>query len=380
LRRGTWQETVLKSRQAVRKVGGKEALALAVWKRVEQDFPVEWDWAMQDGGNDFHRWFFEETVADRERKMIERLLPGEWENSRGGDERQRLDRYVRACEQRRATRLEKLRQRWPKIVFTKHYNLGGWHYAYTEDLSFTDPKWVFFTPGSALCVLDLSDGRGTARTLLEDPDGVIRDPDVSHDGKRILFAWKKNLKTDDYHLYELDIESGRTRQITSGVGVADYEGAYLPNGDIVFNSTRCFQVVDCAGQFVSNLYTCDANGKYLRRLSFDQVHTTYPTVTHDGRVLYTRWDYNDRSNQPIQALFQMNPDGTTQTEFYGNNSWFPTTILHARLIPGSQKAVAILSGHHSLQKGKLAWIDPTRGRQETIGVTMGLCQNNMVIL
>ena len=63
-------------------------------------------------------------------------------------------------------------------------------------------------------------------------------------------------------------------------------------------------------------------------------------------------------------------DGTGQTEFYGNNSWFPTTIAHARGIPGTQKVMAILCGHHTSQAGKLAVIDPAKGRQENSGVQL----------
>ena len=60
----------------------------------------------------------------------------------------------------------------------------------------------------------------------------------------------------------------------------------------------------------------------------------------------------------------MNADGSGQMEFYGNNSWFPTTIAHARGIPGSGKVVAIFCGHHSPQTGKLGILDVSRGRQE----------------
>ena len=76
-------------------------------------------------------------------------------------------------------------------------------------------------------------------------------------------------------------------------------------------------------------------------------------MLHDGRVIYTRWDYNDRGQIFPQSLFQMNPDGTKQTEFYGNNSWFPSVLLHARAIPGSETIVAIATGHHADQSGKL---------------------------
>ena len=277
--------------------------------------------------------------------------------------------YLEACERRRAARLATHRERLRRVVFTRHYDFGGSHYAYTEGQSDAQRE-RHFKPGGSLCLLDLDGLYGTVRTLLDDPKGVVRDPDVSFDATRILFAWKKGLKTDDYHLYEMTPADGTTRQLTHGLGFADYEAAYLPDGDIVFNSTRCVQTVDCWWTEVSNLYTCDADGRYLRRLSYDQVHTNYPTVAPDGRVLYTRWDYSDRGQIYPQGLFQMNPDGTSQTAVYGNNSWFPTTILHARGIPHSGKLVAVLSGHHCHQRGKLALIDPYRGRQEADGVRL----------
>jgi hypothetical protein len=279
------------------------------------------------------------------------------------------DLYLRACAQRRAARLEALLAEAPRIIFTKHYDLGGSFYAYTEGQSDAQNERSF-VPGASLCLLTLDGLYGRVETLLSDPGGVIRDPDVSYDGRRVLFSWKKSLDADDYHLYELDVAARKVRQLTSGLGFADYEGVYAPDGDILFNSTRCVQTVDCWWTEVSNLYTCDRDGRYLRRLTFDQVHTTHPSITPDGRVLYTRWDYNDRGQVYPQGLFQMFPDGTGQTECYGNNSWFPTSIQHARAIPGTSRIVAIFSGHHTLQKGWLGILDPAKGRQENTGAQL----------
>ena len=277
--------------------------------------------------------------------------------------------YCDASTQRRAVRLRSLLRKSPRIVFTKHYDLGGSHYAYTEGQSDAQDERTF-VPGGSLCLLTMNGPFGEVRTLVDDPQGVVRDPDVSYDARRVLFAWKKSLDNDDYHLYEFDIATGRVRQLTAGLGFADYEGVYAPNGHIIFSSTRCVQTVDCWWTEVSNLYTCDGDGRYLRRLGFDQVHTNYPTVMPHGRILYTRWEYNDRGQMYPQGLFQMNPDGTGQTEYYGNNSWFPTSLLHARGIPGTEKVVAIFSGHHTLQKGWLGIIDPSRGRQENQGAQL----------
>ena len=145
--------------------------------------------------------------------------------------------YADACALRRAARLAKTRAAFPAVVFTKHYDLGGSHYAYTEGQSDAQNE-RHFVPGSSLCVLRMDGGYGAVETLLEDPNGVIRDPDVSPDGQRILFSWKKSLDGDDYHLYEMNTADRSVRQITSGLGFADYEGVYLPNGDLLFNSTR----------------------------------------------------------------------------------------------------------------------------------------------
>ena len=274
------------------------------------------------------------------------------------------DLYTKAAEARRALRLAPLMAKWKKIVFAKHFNMGGRMYNVTEGLSDAQAE-RHFHPGTALCLLEQKGLYGEVRDLIADPNGVIRDPDVSFDGQRILFSWKKDDRQDDYHLYEMEVATGKIRQLTSGLGFADFEGCYLPNGDILFNSSRCVQTVDCSWGEVSNLYTCDKDGHYLRRLGFDQVHTTSPSVLNDGRVIYTRWDYNDRGQIFPQSLFQMNPDGTKQTEFYGNNSWFPSVLLHARAIPGSETIVAIATGHHADQSGKLVLIDPRKAGRRT---------------
>lgn len=373
---GDWAQTMVDARTSHLKANARQN-AEALWDQIARGFPVECDWVLQDAGPSFAEWL---TVADPqplEQTLTNRLrLPTLVENQRfhrdwatSVDSLARLRLYVWACEQRRGERLQHLPKLAPRIVFTRHRTIRPSFFAYTEGLSDAQAE-RHFLPGSSLAVLEMNGLYGKVRTLLEDPTGAIRDPAVSWDGERIAFAWKKSLNEDDYHLYELEVASGKVRQITSGLGHADYEPAYLPSGDLIFSSTRCVQTVDCFWTEVSNLYTCDPNGRYLRRLGFDQVHTVYPQVMDDGRVIYTRWDYNDRGQVFPQPLFQMNADGTAQTEFYGNSSWFPTTIAHARGIPGTGKVLAILCGHHSSQAGKLAVIDPSLGRQENAGVQL----------
>lgn len=280
-----------------------------------------------------------------------------------------LKSYRNFCIERRAARLAKLKSLYPTLVYARHYIMGGSHYAYTEGLSDAQAERNFH-PGSRLCMAEWRKGIWHETPLLESEKGVIRDVDVDYSAKNILFAHKKSDRNDDYHLYQMELSSGDVTQLTQGLGIADYEGCYLPDGSIIFNSTRCMQIVDCWLTEVSNLYRCDNDGSNILRLTFDQVHDNFPTVTWDGRILYTRWEYNDRSQMYPQPLFQMLPDGTAQSAVYGENSWFPTTIIHARAIPGGSKIMAIATGHHSRQTGKLILINPALGRQEAEGVTL----------
>ena len=255
-----------------------------------------------------------------------------------------------------------------RLLFTRRRPLGGQHYAYTEALSWNRDRPRFWRPGASLCTIDPHKPDGGLTVLLDSATGVIRDPDVHWDGTRVLFSHKRNLDGDDFHLYELDAETRRIRQLTADDGFADYEGCYLPDGRIVFNSTRCVQTVDCFPVPASNLYVMDPRGGNIHRLTVNHVHDNFPTVLGDGRVVFTRWEYNDRWVLHVQGLAVMNPDGTATTALYGNNSFWPVSMLHARAIPGTTRVVCTLSGHHDVdQCGEMGIFDYARGGEETEG-------------
>ncbi len=274
---------------------------------------------------------------------------------------------------RRALLEENPLMQFGPLLFNRRHPLGygGGHYAYTETLSWfreMHPTHRVFRPGSALCTLSSPWPGGKLDVLIDSPTGVIRDPDVHFDGRKILLAHKKSLDDDDYHLYELDVETRALRQLTSDAGFADYEGCYLPDGNILFNSTRCVQTVDCFPTPVSNIYAMDGEGRNIRRVTVNAVHDNFPVVLNDGRVVFTRWEYNDRWVIHVQGLAVMNPDGTARTAYYGNNSFWPISMLHARSIPGSDRIVCTVSGHHiTSQWGELGVFDVSLGTEEATG-------------
>ena len=343
---------------------------------IGERFPLECDWFLQDWApRSPADWWL---AADRRAAAVtlfERAVR-ELPDDRAAAFRQTLRSagettvesvlrlYQQVGQERRQQRLAALFARCPRIVFTKFRDEGQ---GYAPRPAVSDGRGGGFAPGGALCLLEFDGSQLHTRTLVDSPQGMIRDPDVSFDGQRILFSWRKDA-SDDFHLYEYEVADGHIRQLTAGKGFADYQGKYLPDGGIVFSSTRCVQTSDCIDIDVSNLYRCNADGSGIRRLGFDQVSTCFPSVLNDGRILYTRWEYQDRGQIFPQPLFVMNPDGTAQVGYYGNNSWFPTAIHHARGVPGTQKVLAILTGHHTPQMGELAVIDTSRGREEATGI------------
>ena len=345
-------------------VGAAEKDALdGIWRAELSKDELVRDWLEQDSGLapgvPFEKGGVEARIAKAlSRHGIAKDAGGTWADA--------LARYRASCAKRRAVRLKPLEgTRW---VYCRHYVMGGSHYAYTEAVSDAHNERTFLKIGSSLCMAEYSPGGLWKETeLLATKDGCFRDADVSPDGKRILYSFKESDLGDDFHLYEMDLATRKTRRLTEGKGVADYEGCYLPDGRILFNSTRCMQIVDCWWTEVSNLYRCDADGSNIVRMTYDQVHDNYPSLTWDGRILYTRWEYNDRSQIHTQPLFSMNVDGTNQRAFYGGNSWFPTTLIHARAVPGSPLFFGICTGHHSFQPGELMRFDPREGREEAEG-------------
>lgn len=105
------------------------------------------------------------------------------------------------------------------------------NFGYTLDHS----NWRTYLDGGRLCVLDVATGK--VAVLLDDPRGNVRDPQVDYDGRSVVFAYRPG-GTVHYHLYEMRLDGSGLRQITDGP-FDDVEPTWLPDGDLMFVSTRC---------------------------------------------------------------------------------------------------------------------------------------------
>ena len=207
-----------------------------------------------------------------------------------------------------------------------------------------------YTTGAQLCKLNLKTGKITI--LLETDTGCIRDPKVHYEAKKILFAWRKE-GLPNYNLYEMNVDGTNIRQITFGP-FDDYEPEYLPDGGIVFVSTRARRWVGCWITQVGTIHRCDADGSNIEMLSCNIEHDNTPSVLPNGQILYMRWEYVDRSQVEFHHLWTMNPDGTNQDIFYGNEvSW--GVFLSCRPVPNDPRVMGIYSPGHG-RRDHYGWL------------------------
>ena len=220
------------------------------------------------------------------------------------------------------------------------------------------PGRVAYEDGAKLAKYHLRSGETTI--LLDDPKGGIRDPQVHYDGQTILFSYRKDGSTN-YHLYEISVDGSGLRQLTDGP-FDDIEPTYLPDGGIVFVSTRCKRWVNCWLTQVASLHRCDADGSNIRPISSNNEHDNTPWPLPDGRILYQRWEYVDRSQVHYHHLWTMNPDGTGQMVYYGNLN--PGVLMiDAKPVPDTDKVVAIFSPGHGQREhaGQVTLLSPRMG-------------------
>jgi hypothetical protein len=263
-------------------------------------------------------------------------------------------------------------------------------------------------PGGGLYLLkNIRSGTPSIECLTDDfsdQPGSFQRPALSPDGSRILFSrcrhypWlaalkdkldKANVPEDAfYHVFEMNLNGRSVRRLTGGK-YDNFDPQYLPDGRIVFLSTRRGQslqagrgsaqkswtqpdlpdcYVRCGGDAsrpvaVYTLHTMAADGSDPIAISPFEMFEWDPIVSRDGTILYSRWDYVDRDNMPYMSLWSIHPDGTHSRLIYGNYTRSPHCAFEPRPIPGSNKILFTASGHHSQTMGSLVLLDPSAGTE-----------------
>jgi len=246
-------------------------------------------------------------------------------------------------------------------------------------------------PGDGLAVLKDWKRSPKEQLLIKDklPIGTSTHPDLSFDGKKILFAFaaaNKDKWQQRYAIYEIDVDGSNLRQITGQENdkqslkygrktqfIEDWDPCYLPDGGIAFISSRIQGHVRCAYGVrycpTFGLYRMESDGTKIRQLSYGDIGEYDPVVLPDGRICYTRWEYINRHDTYFQGLWTINPDGTQTAHYYGNYTRSPNVVVQAQPIPGTRKVMALATAHHASYKGSVITIDTTKGEDGAAPLT-----------
>jgi hypothetical protein len=106
-----------------------------------------------------------------------------------------------------------------------------------------------------------------------------------------LFCYKAH-DEKAFHLYEMNLDGTGVRRLTDG-DYDDVDPIYLPDGHILFTTTRGNSHVRCGPFIYSNILArCDANGGNVYLISYNGEPDFVPSLLNDGRVIYSRWEYS----------------------------------------------------------------------------------------
>jgi len=362
---------------------------------------VEWDWRMQDGIDTERVPSTYQAAIERTLKRGDHLIGGlgargvpladeadaweglrrEWKELSGASQVdpprwENLWRRVHLLRRQIALR-NPLAQVGP-LLFVKQVP-GSFSHQLTQYYG-ADAR-----PGGGVFVLDAPGQSMECRRLAEGalPMGSYQHPEVSYDGSSVLFSYCPVDKTPTdrhlpsvgdlrsptewagdhrYHLYQMAADGSGLRQLTDGP-FDDFSPRYLPDGKIIFISTRRGGFHRC-GRGPCPVYTlaiAEADGSNPHPISYHETHEWDPCLLDDGRVIYTRWDYVDRHAVFYEQLWTVRPDGSDVRIFYGNNTYNPVGVWEARPVPGSRRVMATAAAHHAMTAGSIILLDVTRG-------------------
>lgn len=220
--------------------------------------------------------------------------------------------------------------------------------------------------GCEIRLVDVASPATPVKTVFTDPDGAIYDMNLSFDATKIFFSYKK-FDEQYWNLWKINVDGSGLVRLTSGP-FYDVSPCEMPNGDLVFVSTRRFGHTVCQPGPASNLFTMkwSENGgdaDSIRCVSMDTLSDFTPQILPDGRVLFTRWEYVDRDLTFRQSLWTQNPDGTAYQLYFGNTIRDVGSFLQARPFPGnnSGRVIATFAPHHNWPHGAIGEIDRSFG-------------------
>jgi len=146
--------------------------------------------------------------------------------------------------------------------------------------------------------------------------GWVADLEVSYDGTKILFCRRGGLDDPWWHLFEINADGSGLRQLTSGP-YHDVQPEYLPDGRIIFSSSRIGTRDEYHGYLATGLTVMNADGTDIHCVSTNVGRDAEPSIGLDGRILFSRLEVFYSRMKTEWNLCGAFPDGTKVNMLYG---------------------------------------------------------------
>ncbi|MEN6333250.1 MAG: discoidin domain-containing protein [Phycisphaerales bacterium] len=257
-----------------------------------------------------------------------------------------------------------------RVLFAKHHPLKSSH-------NYSDHFDSLFAPGGGIYVLEIPrDGQGRldpahghVRQLFDASKGIARHPVCDFEARTVYFAYRPDKPEVDgwksyWHLWSVNADGGGLRRLTEGP-FHDFDPVVLPDGGLGFMSTRCHVRFLCWRPQAYVLHRMEPDGSGIRRLSHANLSEWDPSIMSDGRILWTRSEYQDKGADFGHTLWAIRPDGTGPELVFGNDT--PYSYGHACEVPESREVVATLISHGDHQ-GPTVLIDLSRQPYDTAAI------------
>ncbi len=189
-----------------------------------------------------------------------------------------------------------------------------------------------------------------------------RSPQISFDGKYMLFSAQKN-ENDLWQIWEMNLADLKARLVISSNGNCT-DPAYLPGERLVFSKLSVNDTLK-AGH---SLFTCNLDGSNSSRITFNPHTYLAASVLSDGRVLAI--DRQVYPEQKSQMFVVMRPDGTKAELFYKPAAGSTLTSCGEETTEG--KIVFIESEKDNLEKGNIISISYNRPLHSRVNLTSGI--------
>jgi hypothetical protein len=179
---------------------------------------------------------------------------------------------------------------------------------------YSDPGPVY-RPARNLYVLRPPRAGGEVTPLTSFPDGYVADPEISWDGREVIFS-RRGQDDPWWHVWRIGVDGSGLEQVTGGP-FHDVGPAYLPDERIVFSSTRSGILDEYHGYQCNALYVMDRDGTGMERIATNAGRDNEPAVLNDGRVAFCRLEMFYARIKTELTLHAVHPDGTQDVVLYG---------------------------------------------------------------